>query len=118
MKNNLFLFCLVLFASGVFSQTIIKKDSIQSIEIGAVENSNRVIARKMIPIGNPCKNCTVLVIYNQQKSYSKTAKAVIDTLSKKYKYTLHSGRDAISRYTNERNIKKVILIEAVKPKTQ
>ena len=109
--KNLIKFCILLCFCPAICQTS-KTSPIKSVNIGPTVTYRRPVARKSIPIGNTCKDCSVLAILGQQTFYLKSIKSVTDTLSKLYTYNLVDPAE-IKRYTNDKRIKTVMLVQKV-----
>lgn len=95
-------------------QVVTKTDTVIRSDLSATSNDSHIYKQRKIPIGNSCKTCTVLAIYNQKQYYSHSVKATIDTLGTNYNYEIHAVPDSILRYTSEPNIQNVIVIEKAK----
>ena len=103
-----------MYGIAMSGQVVTKTDTIIRSDLSATSNNSRIYNQDKIRIGNSCKSCTVLAIYNQKQYYSHSVKATIDTLGTNYNYEVHAVPDSIVRYTSEPNIKNVIVIEKAK----
>lgn len=99
MNNRFFIFMLLISVS-MFGQAVPKTTPMPA----------KVYSGKPIAIIDPAKDNPVLVLYGNRQAFVKDAKIITDTLSVRQKYRILTDNDNISRYTNSKYVRKVVLI--------